>query len=91
MSQAIQIAIMTAHYFGGDYGRHVTNCSVSGIPLNCTFFPRNDKPYLGDRNADAALADAVWWHGPHACLLPVRSCLPQFCIALISDSRGKLV
>jgi hypothetical protein len=70
----IEIAIMTAHYFGDDYGRDVEGCSLDTSPLNCSFFPKLNQVYLGNRNEDARAADAVWWHAPNTCNLPV--CLP---------------
>ena len=69
--QPIEVAIMTGHYFGNDYGREITGCSLGSTPLNCTFIPDRSKVYQGNINQDAREADAVWWHAPNTCMLPV--------------------
>lgn len=48
----IFVALMTDHYFGPDYARTVPNCTVAGLPLDCTF----RKPAAGED----ALADLLW-------------------------------
>lgn len=62
---------MTGHYFGNDYGRDIEGCSMGATPLNCSFFPKHGQVYLGNKNQDARAADAVWWHAPNTCMLPV--------------------
>ena len=76
--QPIEVAIMTGHYFGDDYGREITGCSLGSIPLNCSFIPDRSKPYLGNINEVSRASDAVWWHAPNTCMLPVGLYLDKF-------------
>ena len=79
--QPVRIAIMTSHYFGLDYARDIQNCSLGGLSLTCSYFPQNNQPQDGDQAAEIVSADAVWWHAPNTCLLPVSCSLPTAAFA----------
>ena len=72
LRQPITIALMSQHYFGSGYGRQLDDCTLEGVPLDCTYFPKGGEPYLGNLEDDAKEADATWWHAPHTCLQQVR-------------------
>lgn len=71
ISMPLRVAIMTVHYFGDEYARTVSNCTLEGIPLQCSYFQPNDKPDFGEQDAEVIAADAVWWHAPNTCLQAV--------------------
>ena len=79
IAHPLRIALMTAHYYGLGYARQISNCTLHGQPLNCTYFQSGTEPDFSDtRSHEAISADAVWWHAPNTCLLPVET-LQQTC------------
>ena len=59
----VTVAIMSSHYFGGEYAREVPECTLEGQPLKCTYVDTLD---LANQTwADSATA--TWWHGAGLC------------------------
>lgn len=85
LREPISVAVMTGHYFGSEYNRYVDNCTLVGVPLDCTFIPKSSEPLSGDLAEMARSADAVWWHAPNSCTLQV-SC--RQCVARVLDSNS---
>ena len=70
----VTVAIMSSHYFGGEYAREVPECTLEGQPLKCTYVDTLD---LANQTwADSATA--TWWHGAGLCHRQVIQAFQSF-------------